>query len=105
MSDSPRSPGVLLPRFGQVLVVIVLLCASWLVWSQFRDPVSPPQPAPPTAVDIAGKLRAIEQIADLGPEAVPELLEIIADPDPLIRRYTLFGLGRIGPKAAAALDQ
>jgi HEAT repeat protein len=98
------SRGIVLPSLGQLLVLAAGSTAAWLAWTQFRDPDLISAPAPVPAADPAEKLRVTEQLANFGPEAVPELALILSDPDPLMRRNALLGLARIGPEAGSAID-
>jgi HEAT repeat protein len=98
------SRGLPLPSLWQALILIVGSCAGWLVWSQLLDPAATPLPAPPSANTSLDKLQTIDRIANRGPDAIPELVELLSDPDADTRRHALFGLGRIGPEAAETVD-
>ncbi len=105
MSALRTSRGVPLPSFWQLLVLVAGSCAGWLVWTQLLGPAATTEPAPPSANTSLEKLQAIERITNRGPDAVPDLLELLSDADADTRRHALFGLGRIGPQAAEALVQ
>jgi HEAT repeat protein len=52
------------------------------------------------------KVNALAELAKAGPDAapaVPELIPLLKDPDPLTRRLSAYALGQVGPKASAAL--
>ena len=105
MSAFRESRGVPLPSLWQLLILVVGSCAGWLVWTQLVGPPATPESAPPSANTSLDKFQTIERIANGGPDAVPELIELLSDSDAATRRYALFGLGRIGPAAAEALEQ
>jgi HEAT repeat protein len=57
--------------------------------------------------DAAAKVRAADQLGDLGPEArdaVPALSAALADSDPVVVGHAARALGAIGPDAAAAVE-
>ena len=46
--------------------------------------------------------QALSQLGEDAEEAVPELIEALHDPDPIVRRRAAQALGNIGPKAKEA---
>jgi HEAT repeat protein len=56
--------------------------------------------------DHAAKENALIELAEAGPKAAPavnDLIPILKDPDPVIRRLAIYALGQIGPAAKAAI--
>ncbi|MFM7103468.1 MAG: HEAT repeat domain-containing protein [Verrucomicrobiota bacterium] len=56
--------------------------------------------------DADAKVNALNEIAQLGGQAapaVPKLMELLKDPDPVVLRTAAYALGSIGPKAKAAI--
>ena len=58
------------------------------------------------AGDADAKAIALGEIAQLGPEAapaIPKIIPLLKDPDPLVRRNAAYVLGMIGPAAKVAI--
>lgn len=56
--------------------------------------------------DADTKVNALNEISQLGEKAapaVPKIMELLKDPDPVVKRTAAFTLGSIGPKAKAAI--
>jgi HEAT repeat protein len=56
--------------------------------------------------DTDKKANACAELAKAGPAAapaVPDLIELLKDKDPLVRHLAAYTLGQIGPKAASAI--
>lgn len=52
------------------------------------------------------KQEALSQLAAAGPAALPalnKLIDLLKDPDPVVRRLTAYALGEIGPAAKSAV--
>lgn len=95
MSTARRHSGVRLPSLGLALVLAAAVTGTVLLWSEFRDPTMGGG-GPPPQTDPIGTLQAVESLVRLGDEAVPELVAMLSSPNPVERRYALFGLGRFG---------
>src|SRR6476646_9992793 len=58
------------------------------------------------SADTDIRVNALTELAKGGPASAPavsELIPLIKDKDPLVRRLAVYALGQIGPRAAAAL--
>jgi len=56
--------------------------------------------------EVEARVNACTELAKAGPgaaAAVPDLIPLIKDPDPLVRRLAVYALGQIGPKASSAI--
>jgi HEAT repeat protein len=56
--------------------------------------------------DPDARIAALAEIATLGPEAapaVPRIIPLLKDEDPVVRRTAAYALGSIGPEAKAAV--
>ncbi|MBK9139448.1 MAG: HEAT repeat domain-containing protein [Verrucomicrobia bacterium] len=89
--------------------LLALLCAVSALW--LLPACGPSQPKVNVAAhldalkgtDNDAKANALGEIAKAGPgaaAAVPQLIELLKDPDPLIRRLAAYALFEIGPPAA-----
>jgi hypothetical protein len=76
MSAFRTSRGAPLPSLWQLLILVAGSCAGWLVWTQLLEPAATREPAPPAANTSLDKLQTIERIANRGPDAVPELVDL-----------------------------
>jgi len=94
-------------------LVILLACNLALIGM-----VTGCKPKESAAIDIAAatkglksaesdaRVSACSEIAKAGPgaaSAVPDLIPLLKDQEPLVRRLAAYALGQIGPKASAAI--
>ena len=101
MSESPHRlrRGVPIPAIGTCVAIAAAVCAAFAIWSRFGtspppDPVVPPEPS-----QAMIRIQTVEELILGGREGIPELVAMLGDPDPRIRRDALFGLGQLGPQA------
>ncbi|HEY2253049.1 MAG TPA: HEAT repeat domain-containing protein [Planctomycetaceae bacterium] len=104
MAEQRTSRGVPLPSVGQIAVIAAALVAAWLVSSGFGLSGGDSDD-PPTDGNPVGSIYAVESTLHQGPAALPELMAALDSGDPQECSRAAYGLGRLGPAAAAALDK
>src|SRR5262249_55401140 len=103
MSRHRQARGVPWPRLSQVLVVVAAVARGWLWGAAFQSSGPDQEPRPPHG-DPIDRMRSLEGLVQEGGDALPQLIPMLSSDDPVKRRDALYGLGRLGPEAAAALD-
>jgi HEAT repeat protein len=98
------SRGVPLPTFPQLLLLVVVGGAIYLLWAANSQQRLQSQVQEAAVTGPIEDLQAVETLIDLGSEAVPELVSQAASDDLRKRRMALMGLGRLKQDAAGALD-
>jgi arylsulfatase A-like enzyme len=59
----------------------------------------------PETEDLVRRALAVVELGERGPDAVPALIEKMADPEPVIRYWAATGLGRVGAGNATAIER
>jgi HEAT repeat protein len=103
MPDRKKPAGIPLPNLWQTAVALAVACGGWLFWTEIRDCVLPPHDQAIRG-SLFERIREVEALVERGRAAVPDLLALTASTDPKSRCDGLFGLGRLGPEAAASLE-
>src|SRR5438132_340776 len=101
MSEHRWRRGIFLPSLGQLLVLAAAVCAAWLLWSETRnldEGDTPPSDGP------TEQLQSFDALVSEGRDAIPDLVAMLSDRDPKIRRNAVIALGRIGPEAGESLE-
>ena len=105
MSSAGGSRGVQVPRLGTLIVLAAAIAAGGVAWLEMRAGRASRSEVEFSEADPIDRLRSIEALVEEDPDAVEKLISLATDTDARMRRDALFGLGRLGPDAAAALPQ
>jgi HEAT repeat protein len=102
MPEIRQSRGVVLPRSGQVVAFVAALGAVWILWSEAHEQLAPHGPS--FQMQRANeRLLRIDALVERGTPAIPELIALLTDSEPKMRRDALLGLERFGPDAGLAV--
>ncbi len=104
------SPVIPVTRVARLLAVVV---ASCLLSSGCGDEANPAPKKVDVAAHVAGlkgnadaKSAALAELAAGGPNsaaATPDIIPLLKDEDPVVRRLAAYALGQVGPAAKAVL--
>jgi HEAT repeat protein len=94
VSETKQSRGLSLPSLWQWLVLGAVICAAWVLWSETRHRRLLPGAAL-LPDETTERFQLIEALVRDRDASVPRLLQMLADPDPKIRRDAVLALGRI----------
>jgi HEAT repeat protein len=102
MKAGQRLKGLPVPRLATFFVLAAALGACCVAWLELREPPGSLPPGPET--DPFERLRSIEVLVETESEAVSQLVSLLGDDDPKVRRDALFGLARLGTEAGGASE-
>ena len=103
MKTDRRLKGLPVPRLATFFVLAAALGACYVAWLELREPPGSPPPREHQA-DPFDRLRSIEALVETESGAAAQLVSLLADDDPKVRRDALFGLARLGTEAGGALE-
>lgn len=92
--ENRRSRGIPLPRPGQILLAAAMLGACGVLWVEITERFGGAADERARAGSVE-RIQVIESLVNQGPDAAPQLIELLASADPKVRGYALYGLGRL----------
>jgi HEAT repeat protein len=99
MPEVLRSPGIPLPTFRQVLLLLCAGTACWLIGDAIRDS----RQASDRTSGFETRRDIVNQLVDEGLASIPQLTDMLSNSDPNVRRDALIVCERLGRQASDLL--